>query len=209
MEKYIVDQGECISSIAYEYGFFPDTLWNLAENAELKQKRKDPNVLFQGDEVFIPDKREKTESGATEQRHRFRKKTTPAKLRLRLLDENNEPRANVTYQLLIEGQWFNGTTNSNGMLEHTIPPNSRTGMLLLENEGSIPLDLGELDPWDTDSGVKQRLKNLGYDCGPDEEGWSEECVAALKKFQESQQGLNVTGQADQATRDKLLQVHGS
>jgi LysM repeat protein len=44
--RYTVKQGDHLSSIAHEYGF-PDyqTIWNHADNAQLKQKRKNPNVL--------------------------------------------------------------------------------------------------------------------------------------------------------------------
>jgi hypothetical protein len=86
-KEYRVRQGDCISSIAYEHGFFPDTLWNHSENAELKQNRKDMNLLEVGDIVRIPEKEEKEESAAPEQKHRFRKKGVPAKLRMKIFRE--------------------------------------------------------------------------------------------------------------------------
>ena len=76
-KKYIVKQSDCISSIAFKYGFFPDTIWNDSKNSKLKQDRKDPNVLLPGDEVYIRDKEEKEESCASEERHSFRKKGVP------------------------------------------------------------------------------------------------------------------------------------
>ena len=51
-----VKQGECISSIAEDYGFSWERIWNDLNNEELKQKRKDPNILYPGDEVVIADK---------------------------------------------------------------------------------------------------------------------------------------------------------
>ena len=85
MTNHTGRQGECISSIAYEYGFFPKTIWNLQDNAQLKQLRKDMNLLEVDDVVEIPEKEEKEESIASEQKHRFRKKGVPAKLRMKIL----------------------------------------------------------------------------------------------------------------------------
>jgi hypothetical protein len=85
-ERYQVQPGDCISSIAFEHGFFWKTLWRHAENSELKSLRKNPNILKEGDEVVIPDLEAKIESRPTEQRHRFRLKGAPAKLRLRIVE---------------------------------------------------------------------------------------------------------------------------
>ena len=116
MPEYKVKQGDCISSIAYRYGFFPDTIWNDPKNSELKQKRQDPNVLAPGDLVYIPDKRIREVSGATEQRHRFRKKGVPEKLVVQFKN-NDEARANEAYVLDIDGQLTEGKTDGEGRVE--------------------------------------------------------------------------------------------
>ena len=50
-----VVQGEHLFGIARKYGF-PDwkKIWNHGQNAELKELRKNPNVLFPGDELLFP-----------------------------------------------------------------------------------------------------------------------------------------------------------
>ena len=46
MPYHEVKQGDCMASIADEYGFFWKTIWHLAENSELRRKRTDPYVLL-------------------------------------------------------------------------------------------------------------------------------------------------------------------
>jgi hypothetical protein len=84
-EDHIVSDGECISSISFSRGFFWETIWNHGNNAELKSKRKDPNILKAGDVVHIPELTIKEESCATEQTHKFKLKGVPAKLKLKLM----------------------------------------------------------------------------------------------------------------------------
>jgi len=207
MPDYNVKQGDCLSSIAARHGLFWEKVWNHPKNARLKEQRKDPNVLYPGDVVFVPDKEKKEESGATEQRHRFRKKATPAKLRLEL-KHGEKPRANEPYTFEIDGQLFSGTTDDDGKLEHRIPPNAKRGKLLLgENKEEFQLDLGHLDPIEEVSGVQARLNNLGFDCGKVDEILGPKTETAINDFQK-QNKLKITGKIDQQTRDKLKQVYG-
>jgi hypothetical protein len=53
---YIVQEGDCFLSIAYQHGFFWETLWNLPANAELRNTRQDPGQLLVGDRVMVPDR---------------------------------------------------------------------------------------------------------------------------------------------------------
>jgi len=69
---HTVVQGEHISHIARRYGFTSfKPIWHAGENAALREKRKTPDVLFPGDQVFIPDKGIREEPRPTDQRHRF------------------------------------------------------------------------------------------------------------------------------------------
>ena len=84
-KDYKIQHGDCIGSIAFDHGFFWETLWNHTQNSKLKSKRKDPNVLKVGDVVHIPDLSIKQESTATDQCHHFKLKGVPAKLKLKLM----------------------------------------------------------------------------------------------------------------------------
>lgn len=202
MPVHEVNQGECILSIADQYGFFWQTLWDHSENSDLRQKRGDPNILQQGDKVFVPDKTLGEESGATEQRHRFKRKGVPGKLKVRLLIEN-EPIANAPYTLFIDGDQRSGTTDGDGFVEESIPPGAQQGELRVTKDGhrrTFFLQLGHLNPIDADEGVRQRLVQMGYHAQDDLPG-------AVRGFQEDH-GLTVNGAIDDALRNKLEEVYG-
>jgi hypothetical protein len=207
MPEYTVKQGDCISSIAEQHGFTPDKIWDHPENTNLKKIRKDQNILFPGDIVFVPEKKEKEESGGTEQRHRFRRKGVPEKLRI-ILQVEGEPRANAEYIIDIDGEQSRGTTDDKGCVSISIPPGSQHGKLtILDGGEEFELALGGLDPIGEISGIQARLFNLGYNI--DVTGkWDELSSEALMRFQ-SDHEINVTGNIDEETKSKLKSVYRS
>lgn len=211
MPQHIVRQGECFSSIAADYGFFWETLWKHPENARLARERRDPNVLFPGDVVYVPEKQIKEHLGQTEKRHTFQRKGTPALLRLRLLSEG-APRSGIDYRLVIDGSLFSGTTDGDGRLKVSIPPGARKGMLVLllgEQTEEYALDLGCIDPADKLSGAQARLRNLGYDARAEDARGDEvhRVTGALSAFQRDHQ-LPITGQLDAGTTAKIKEIFG-
>jgi hypothetical protein len=60
MPLHDVAQGDCLLSIAEQYGFFWETLWEHPRNAELKQTRKRPCNSLSGRCGLCP--RQTTES---------------------------------------------------------------------------------------------------------------------------------------------------
>ena len=67
----IVEPGDCFYNLSRQEGFHWETLWNHSNNADLRERRKHPNVLLPGDEVFVPDLTVKEVARPTDQRHRF------------------------------------------------------------------------------------------------------------------------------------------
>ncbi|MGH9455710.1 MAG: peptidoglycan-binding protein [Terriglobia bacterium] len=202
MPDHTVSDGECISSISFNEGFFWETIWNHPQNASVQQLRKDPNILFPGDVVFVPDKQLKQEIRSAGAHYKFVKKNNLVTLRLRLLDDF-KPRASLKYRLTVGSLTLSGQTDSQGHLRQKIPA-SATSALLLTDEDAYNLNIGELDPISEDLGVQHRLTNLGY-LGDNAD--SDHVTAALTRFQKDQ-GLDPTGELTDSTRAKLQKVHG-
>lgn len=153
-ESYTIGRGDCIESIAKQKGFFAETIWNHAQNSELRELRKDPNTLLEGDVLFIPTLEAGEESGGTEARHKFRRKGVPARLRVKFTrpvppEENapagagsstdesvyeeperpaeadqHEPVANAPFSIDIDGIVTEGTSDADGMIDVPIPPDA-------------------------------------------------------------------------------------
>jgi hypothetical protein len=201
MPTYTVQQGDCVSSIADQYGLLWKTVWNHPNNANLRQLRKDPNVLYPGDQLFVPDLTEKEVARPTDQRHKFVKKGDPAKLKIRLLDQD-KPRVGVPYTLEIDGVLKSGVTDSGGFVRQPLPPGAQRGKLMVGDgptKDVFELQFGALDPIETENGIRGRLISLGFG--------GDNLSEALKAFQQKE-GLTVTGEADDATKSRLQERYG-
>jgi peptidoglycan hydrolase-like protein with peptidoglycan-binding domain len=161
-----------------------------------------------GDWVFIPEKRPRDESGSTDQHHKFLRRGEPSRLRLQVLD-NGRPLASQPYELQVDGQTLTGTTDAEGMLQVDIPGNAQRAKLTVgtpPNQRVYNLALGGVESIDSLRGVQQRLKNLGYNCAISGR-YDDLTRQALRAFQRDNQ-LPDTGEADQATKQKLVEKHG-
>jgi hypothetical protein len=218
MPYHTVAQGEYLSGIAKHYGFSSyKAIWDHTENASLKKKRQNPNVIFPGDRLFIPEKREKQETRATGKTHRFVLKAEKLKLRLVLEDLYEKPIGNAQCELRVENEVFRLVTDGKGKFEKDIAPGVHSAVLILKDPQSplseviIPIKIGHMDPVDEESGQKARLNNLGYLAGPldgkqeEEKTWV--FLSAVEEFQ-CDHDLAVDGKCGPATQAKLKQVHG-
>jgi putative peptidoglycan binding protein len=207
---HVVSNGECIYSIARDAGHLWQTIWNHPGNAELKRQRHDPGILLPGDRVFVPACQLKEESGATEQRHSFRKRGEKQTLTIHAY-RFDEPMARQRYVLVFDkgARSFQGTTDADGRVKVPIRGNERSAKLIVgsdpDDQEIFELTLGGIDPIVEISGVQTRLINLGFGC--DVSGTLDErTVAAISAFQ-SAVGLPVTGEPDEATRQRLKAEH--
>lgn len=218
--EHRVRPGDCLSVLARRYGFASAReLWDLPENAALKEKRRSPNVLHPGDVVFVPERREQTVAVRTGAEHRFRVKVPSVRLRVHVVERGGRALAGKRYQLLLGGEVREGTTGGDGLVDQEIPHDLTSAELRVFTGGKgmgehdflrIPLAVGHLDPVEETSGVLHRLHNLGYAVGSSlrtgDVDLDDDARDALRDFQ-LDHGLEPTGEIDDATRDELLRRH--
>ncbi|MFP2926077.1 peptidoglycan-binding protein [Pyxidicoccus sp. 3LG] len=211
---HVVKQGECLLLVARRYGFADyKRVYEHPDNAKLREKRPNPNVLYPGDTVVIPDLGPpKTQpSLSTGRAHRFTLKAGERYLRLALEDAEGAPLRGVPYLLTFEQEVIEGSTDGEGFLDAKVP--FTVSQVALECEGqSWELALGTLRPMrdtpdDGVSGAESRLINLGYALEPTGR-MTLELRSAIRAFQH-RSGLEVTGRLDEATLQKLEELHGS
>jgi hypothetical protein len=141
------------------------------------------NILMPDDILFIPDKRQKELSVPADQQHKFKREGIPAIFRMQLFDIE-EPRVDQKYTLNVDGRQYEGETDTQGVLEQSIPVNSKKGVIVIgPDRYRLELDFGYLDPLNEVIGVKKRLNNMGYDCGKPNNELDENMQNQLKLFQ--------------------------
>jgi N-acetylmuramoyl-L-alanine amidase len=219
MKYHTVSQGEHLASIALSYGFRDwNTVYQHPNNDAFRKKRPNPNVILPGDQIFIPDIEEKTLSRATGQLHVFHRMNAPHCVRIVLKDADGKPFANTKYKLTVGDQEYAGVTDKDGLVYKEIAKTTQDAELRLEDLGlGWALKIGHLDPLhepeqDTPiiTGVKARLKNLGFYDGEVDQDFDDDTQEAVKQFQQTV--LNRTdpdGQLDADTLNALQQQHGS
>lgn len=199
-----------MASIAKRYGYFWRTLWDGADNAKLKAKRKNPNLLMTGDVVHLPERTTRVAALDTNRVHRFRRKGIPSKICLRLM-EYGRPRKHLAYKLTTsDGVVREGKTDGEGYIRLDLQPDVPRGILELTGDWGrerYAVNLGHLDPVDEVTGVQQRLCNLGLKCHIT--GHVDALTSAVLTEFQTANGLAATGEIDDATKGKLVELHGS
>jgi N-acetylmuramoyl-L-alanine amidase len=209
--RYTVQQGDHVTRLAERFGFRDySTIWMDSNNDDLRAQRPDPNVLYPGDVLYIPDKQDRAEDRPTDQSHVFVVKRTKIKLRIKLRDFDHLPLAGCNCELTVDGVPYAVTSDDDGLIQQEIPkPAHEAGLKLTDLGLEYPVKIGDLDPVETDTGWQQRLINMGYYWGGLDDAPDDERMGyALEEFQ-CDHDLKTTGEADDATLAKIKEIYGS
>jgi hypothetical protein len=216
---HVVKPGDCLFRIAQQYGFADwRTIYDHADNSDFRELRSNPNVIYPGDEVHIPDPEPKQLNLPTSKQHKIKIKRPKIMLRIELHDELDEPLAGKEFTLEFGEALYEGTTTGDGIVEQKILPGEERGQLTVWLSGDREaeryvwdISVGHLDPVEEESGIRQRLNNLGFYCepdaAPDATEIDESLRLALLGFQHAAE-IEQTGEPDDATRAKLVELHG-
>ena len=225
---HIVKQGEHLAGIASQYGFKDfRIIWNHPGNAALKQQRKNPNILFPGDRVFIPDPELKTEDEAVDKKHIFQASLPELRLRIAVRDIDDKPVSAAPYILALGSGSRSQPTDKDGKLDEPIAASDSQGELTVTSQRmQLRLFIGGLNPLqaapedEADPALKKeaiaawqdRLNNLGYFAGFTHKD-DVQLRWAIEEFQrdhgwDPNKGKKPTGKTDQKTRDALEDAYG-
>jgi hypothetical protein len=211
---YIVRQGDYLAKLAFVKGFDADEVWNDPANEELKKRRGDADILAPGDILYVPDKQAEEAPIQKGQENSYAASVPKIKVKLQL-QSSGEPLAGKAYHIEGLGDEVKGSTEGDGGVSFEAPVTIREVALVLDESGTrYEIRIGDLDPHDELSGIRTRLAHLGYMEQIDGRGDYDEdalkhiAALALSAFQ-SAQGIDVTGQPDDATLAALVKAHGS
>ena len=129
------------------------------------------NVLYPGDQLYIPDLTPNEFPRPTDNNHKFAVNRQKVQLCLVLEDIYEKPIANATCLLQVEGNTTTVTTDGSGKIQQEIAADAQNAVLTLQTDQTpfqnerFPIKIGYLDPVDQITGQQARLNNLGYFAG--------------------------------------------
>tara|TARA_R110001606_G_scaffold85777_1_gene194419 strand:- start:1575 stop:2171 length:597 start_codon:yes stop_codon:yes gene_type:complete len=184
-------------------------LYNHPSNAEFRALRPDPNLIYPGDKITIPPKKEKFMPLRANSLNTFVVQNEKEYFRLKVAYDDGD---DITVNVLC----IDTVLQSDGLIEVELNNNDAlTGNVDLYLKAgettptkSFAVQIGNLDPIDTLSGVQGRCNMLGFNCGKVDGVMGEKTRIGVKEFQ-YQHELDVDGIPGPKTKAKLQQVFGS
>lgn len=174
MKTYTVQPGDCLISIAHQYGLSSwQALYEHQANESLRARRPDPSRLMPGDVVVIPEPRQKTEGVVADRNNAFVLRRPSVWFVVVIQNDDGSIVSNQPYELtLAPDKKITGMTNVQGEVKCLIDPVLAEVTLTVWPEGHVSqkkmrwrVQLGNLPPQDTSEGVVSELNNLNLRSG--------------------------------------------
>jgi LysM repeat protein len=165
MQPYTIGQGDFLLLLASKLGFDANTVWRDPSNANLAALRANPNILFPGDVLQVPDTPAETPatSLSTGTTNSFVSSAPTATLTHQFVGDDTHNYASQAYTVQELDQLTGLTTDANGVVTFEAPVTLDTATIVFTESGETwTLAIGELNPIDTLSGLFQRLQGLGH-----------------------------------------------
>jgi hypothetical protein len=164
VRPYVICRGDHLSSLAYQFGFNADTVWSDPKNAQLRGLRPDPNILFPGDVLYIPDQKPPVMKSLTiGTTNTFVSDAPTVTLTQQFVGPESTTYASRAYTVQELDQLMGLSTDANGVATFQVPVTLATATVVFTDTGeSWALQIGSMDPINTPLGIFKRLQNLGY-----------------------------------------------
>jgi|HubBroStandDraft_2_1064218.scaffolds.fasta_scaffold40481_3 hypothetical protein len=164
MQPYVIKQGDYLLQLAYSLGFDADSVWNDPTNSDLRTLRSNPAILFPGDLVQVPTAPPSPPATlVTGSANNFTSSPPTVTLTQTFAAADGTPYASMAFTVQELPDLTGQTTDGNGTATLEVPVTLDTATLTFTDTGEVwVLQLGQMDPINTLSGIFKRLQNLNY-----------------------------------------------
>lgn len=175
--------------------------------------RAHPTILDVGEEVTIPDKVAKELSLPNEQVHKIVIKRIKTKLEVVFKTFRGGDTAATDAKVTVAETPEQSVSLDSGAIDLPTQPTDATAVALVQPPGDgepalqWSFQLGQLGRSESDDGAMARLRNLGYYRAVDDDADDRERRSAVEEFQ-ADQGVQITGKLDDATKSKIAEIYG-
>lgn len=213
---HTIIQGDTLTRIAAEYKFQSwKDLYNHPENAEFRTKRGNPDLIFPGDTIIIPDPEPQKISVQAGSSHAFSLTKETETLRINVSADEGLETEGKKAVLKVGNDKLETILGRDGALELELSDSAaEKGQLELylddnsdEPSHTYELAIGHLDPAEELSGVQARCNALGFDCGVIDGIMGNKTREGVEMFQYVHE-LEVDGDPGPITQGKLKEIYG-